>query len=101
MGGVNLSTARGERMSIPWAPSPPMHLESRREKQKNHSNPFFPICGDPLSPICQKIMVFEHALLPREGDHVEIGPREVLCKDGRGGVADGQALARLGDTHLR
>ena len=32
-----------------------------------------------------------HALLPREGHHVEVGPRHVHRKHGRGRIADGEA----------
>mmetsp|Transcript_44875 Transcript_44875/g.107681 ORF Transcript_44875/g.107681 Transcript_44875/m.107681 type:complete len:427 (+) Transcript_44875:84-1364(+) len=47
------------------------------------------------------------ALLPREGDDVELVPRHVLREDGRGGVGDGETLAVgrdldvSGDAHAR
>ena len=38
-----------------------------------------------------------HHLLPGPGDDIELGPRQVHGEDGRGRVADGEALAIVGD----
>ena len=34
----------------------------------NSQHPFFPICGDPISPICQKIMLFCQKETARKGN---------------------------------
>ena len=56
-----------EMRSYVWELKPPCHVpetlpwladgSASLREEKESSTPLFPICGDPISPICQKIML--------------------------------------------